>query len=328
MYKIKDSDGIEHSFKLGDMGSDDFFPSQSGSFPAKLSKYYGISEYSINSLINGHIYVSALNELNDIFESLFKRIKLDRIDFKDVFEMLKKIGGTNKSYKDDKRMFDENPNTYYEDFIKSYIDYLNIFVGCFCTTSTLEDDLMWAHYSQNEGFLIEYETNELNKVLNKPHRVLYLDNKNHSMFPNTQKEFAITLFINLLIKKVCWKYENEFRYLIFSQGNPFKNRKPFPVEPYIESKARRERLIEIDKKCISKIILGFHFFQEYKISKYGNSEFNFEKDEKGILKSKLLNYVLENSIKTMMIVIDTSTFNLIPRDIKIKKVGEYKFSLY
>jgi hypothetical protein len=94
MYKTTDSNGIVRTFTLREKGSKNIFVSENNETPAFLSKYHRISEYSINNLIKGQIYVAVYNEMNDIFESLYKRIKPDKIQIEEICEMLKRIGGT------------------------------------------------------------------------------------------------------------------------------------------------------------------------------------------------------------------------------------------
>lgn len=119
-----------------------------------------------------------------------------------------------------------------------------------CSLTAISDAiLMWSHYASNhEGFVIEYDYEELKKInyqqMEVFSKVIYSDDIIVKDFFSSNAEKAVVQAI--FHKSLCWNYENEIRSVIY---NGCKKE-----EKYID--------ITLNSNAISAVLLGSHFIKK------------------------------------------------------------------
>ena len=131
------------------------------------------------------------------------------------------------------------------------------YISCFSTSAN--NALMWAHYSnKHKGFCVEFDLNKtkIKNFLINLHPVIY--SKKRALIPSSifdltdinnikiskSVESTVDLICELLTKSDVWKYEDEWRLLLYDEVEELKDNK-----------------IEVD--CISKVILGCRIEEQY-----------------------------------------------------------------
>ena len=235
--------------------------------PKNIFKFYGISKYSIDALVEGYFYASHPFELNDILDSsyfLFHTSKPLNFEYYD------KLLGI--LYKDKLELM----NFYKKDVdngCHSYIYYLwqtltNI-LGIISTTARENNILMWPHYTQEKGFRIKFNTTKLEKSISgkltkgEEYLGLFPVNYSPSLHPidlTLFKQMFIPLYYATTIKSDQWKYEDEWRFLIGKQQMGVPNSKSgFSTEKDYEVN-KKNRYVFYDKNIVDEITLGRNFF--------------------------------------------------------------------
>jgi len=301
--------------------------------PVNLYKYYSLNKNNINCIKNSTLFFSQANLLNDILEGDFEKLW--------NFES-----------------FDKNTNILAEhkDYIKSRIpiykkDFLR-WRGVFSMSDNSKNELLWIHYTNESGFCLELDSNELISSLN-------LNNKSNQdfYFPITycktikQVDFN-RLFIDIketkridiklailncfAIKEYHWRYEKEWRIML--------NRKKFNYfsEPTIilDDKTKLEEIdqlrggnVEISRDVIKKIILAPLFFNNSRFNKcikiYDKFEYEiyfFKNSEEGNLAKELLenlkNHHSDKIYQIDKIVKDKKICRDLKFNIKIIDIGD------
>lgn len=237
--------------------------------PKNIFKYYSLNKYSLDALRNGYFYASHPIELNDLLDSspflLFTSKKLD-------FELYEKFLG--EAYDDKeilKKYYEEDSNR--ENLCKGYISTLwevatNLF-GIISTSETEFNPLMWPHYTQEKGFQIKFNTENLEKSIhskineNEQYLGLYPVNYTEKLSPIDVSPFQsllVPLYYATNIKSIDWQYEKEWRFLIGKQnmGVPYSKRGLNIKKDYNVDK--KNRYVYYDTNLVEEITLGVDFF--------------------------------------------------------------------
>jgi len=212
-----------------------------------------------------------------------------------------------------------------------YFYYLNR-LGIICTTTTMTNELLWAHYSNNNGFALEIDYMNLPPNFQDPVEMNYA--KNLDEFTNFKNNDPFqTIFLNSLIKKDIWSYEDEFRIFVSPRNN--SNTKIFenPVGFYRNNKEtiqKQSRLFRVNKSIFKSIALGFHFFTNHITkSDFDRIDIRFDtSDEQSDLKRRVLEFGVKNKIPFFNTAISKVTFELDSYPIKIKKINSNLFHIY
>lgn len=124
-----------------------------GSTPEYVCKYYSICERNISAVISRKIFVSSPDLLNDLFDTLFLKIAVDKSHI-NIYRKLM----TNVDLEIDEEKF--NTSQQYRESLRNTLYAIwTSKTGIFCTTDDTINDLMWTHYTNNEGFLIQFNYN-------------------------------------------------------------------------------------------------------------------------------------------------------------------------
>lgn len=262
--------------------------------PKNLYKYYSLNKNSISGLENSTIFFSQANLLNDILEGNFELLW--------DFEKFKK-SNLKQEHKTD---IIENISIYKKEFLR--------WRGVFSMTNNLKNELLWIHYTNESGFCLEFDSDELisffnlNNNINQdfyfpisyPKKIKQVD-FNELYFNNEVTGFIdikLAILNCFAVKENHWDYEKEWRLML--------NREKFNYfsEPtlILDDKTKEEEIdklkggnIEIDRKIISKIILAPLFFNNSRfnkhekiIDKFEYEIFIFKNSEDGKLAKQLL----------------------------------------
>jgi hypothetical protein len=276
--------------------------------PEYLCKYYSINERNVSAVIARKIFVSTPDLLNDLFDSLYLNIKADtsQIDqysdfanaFKDTFDEVR---------------FKESEE-YREEFRINLFYYWNANTGILSMTEESTNDLMWAHYTDNEGFLLQFDYELFPDNFGKPVPISYLE-------PYEFSEYQVSnlfheLYVNSLLKKNIWVYENEYRFIVLPKNDqPFLTSGRFSNEAFDEH-LKESRLQTYPKESVKKIILGFNFFKKI-IS--DENKINFGKPG-GLLKKTLYDFAHKENIDMQMLKMDTKKMVFTPVDFELKPI--------
>jgi len=127
-------------------------PSKNIISPITLSKYYSLNHNNISAFLNNSFYIAQPENFNDLFDFNPFAIDFSNFEFEDIeriFLISERPAEFNKFMVDSKAYMNSIKNTVYLIWTQNF--------GVFCLTAQRDNDLMWAHYSDNNGFLIEYD---------------------------------------------------------------------------------------------------------------------------------------------------------------------------
>lgn len=299
-----------------------------GKIPQFLSKYYSLNERNIDAFLNQEIYVSQPDQFNDLFDLNYLLLNFDNITLEQIFE----YGSHLNDKKKERLELDFNSNrvkviqqikdTVYQDLLQNF--------GIFCLTSEIDNELMWAHYTNNSGFAIEFDWSRFNDYLG-PFPINYFD-KNKLDF--SKVNLSLGLFVEALTKKTNWHYENEYRmFFKHKEYERFRVSGLFTQENnelIINGKKIKliERKRKYDNNCIKRIVLGFSFFGKIEDlnknkRKINENEFIIKCNDKfSMLRFKLLDKAKRDNIKVELLHLYPDAYKLQPVEI------EYEFSRY
>lgn len=283
--------------------------------PNYLYKYYSLNEKNVGAVISRKIYVSSPHQLNDLFDSLFLRINYN-VSKKEEYKFFVEAVGLEF----DNHQF-ENSEEYRKKLRNTFFAVWNSVTGIISTTDNSLNDLMWAHYTNNEGFVIELDYKKFPKNFGSPVPISYLHNNEFSEKNNYN--LLEELFNNTLSKKHIWHYENEYRLIVSSKTHShFLTDGPFSNVEYQEYE-KDNRLQEYPAECVNKIILGFNFFKPLII---GYDKYDFNKPE-GLIRKALIDWSMKNNIELEIIIIDHSQMQLKSSKFQLIMKNELEFEL-
>ncbi len=151
---------------------------------------------------------------------------------------------------------------------------------------------MWAHYSNNEGFLLEFDYSKFSFENSKPFPVNYVNENSLPQFKDESLSVLMFLF-QCLQKSRIWSYENEWRII---------PRKDENMKLSISGKNLDSRKFSVGG-TVKSITLGSRFFDVNNITVI--------RKEKGIYWSlnetcekrlRVLNTIVKSNVKTYWVV--------------------------
>lgn len=274
--------------------------------PESFTKYYALSEFSIDALLKNYLYASHPFELNDPF---------------DCFRHL--IDATGKTQIE--MVSNYNPNDLTENFNPEI--FLNtIYEGNFrniglisLTDSNNENPILWAHYTNNhKGFSVTFESNSFNQLIG-PFQIDYLPNLKKIKFE--KEKYISQFFCSTLIKSDKWDSEEEYRYLYLNQDMYI------PGRDYGEVKTRNQenRKFYLPKNSIKEIKLGFYFFDalnNISINNIGEFVIDLSKEADSEYKKKLINFARANNIPLKMMYLNKENFTFSAESIEYEYIPD------
>lgn len=169
-------------------------------------------ERDLDALKNDYFWASKRENLNDPFEGLFGRNKLN--NQLDIVSKLFKLS-VSSSFKNFKSSVDN---------LLNFVDT----VGILSLSTVSMEELLWAHYgNSHQGFCIEYDFDKLiefeksNELFNFD--ILYANSPSHMKLNDfvTSKNPEVILKKMLGIKSKPWSYEKEHRIITTTDGRKY-----------------------------------------------------------------------------------------------------------
>lgn len=278
--------------------------------PETLFKFYNLNENSIDALTEEYVYASRPHQLNDIFDCDPRLIEV--IDEGLYTNLL----GRNL----EKRIEKKEDKEYYFQWTIEKILFERI--GILSTTSSPNNYLMWAYYSNHKGFVIEYDYKNFGFHYHGPFPINY--QKDIAKFKTGIKNIPRAILYLSNIKTEHWKHEDEWRILIE------------PPKDYIfdgDSKSEigsdriHDQKFPYDKKAIRSLYLGVNFFDlKRELISQNKNCLTFKLDSNKLYKASILNYLADNNINTYLAQKKTKTLEIEFISSKVKKEGNYKFT--
>ena len=240
--------------------------------PPNFYKYYSLSKYSVENLKNHKIHFSHPYNLNDIMDG-----NLQLWDLEDFYQdFLKKSKIQMDEFTFGKEIVQKHSFEYYKHR------------GVLCLTESFNNKLFWPHYTSEQGFCLEFESDKFLESFSKEEVLIfpisYEPLKKINFNKYIEKEIVdgkaninakLPLLYALSYKDSIWEYEKEWRILLRKKN---LGEVSHPLNPISDEKFKEEnenlklRNISFAKNSISKIILSNLFFHKNRF----NSQFRKE----------------------------------------------------
>lgn len=280
--------------------------------PEFLYKYYSLSPYNIDALQNLYLYASHPYELNDKFDCLEYLIDLDSVEDDVIKSYFEKYDHTLKEIEDKIDYFREQ-------FKIAFPISLFSSFGVISLTRNILNPLMWAHYaSSNHGFAVKYNPKFFHEKVIGPFPINYQS----EWLPIAFKVPILAFLYQTNIKSDVWKHEDEWRFI--GAGKDMSTPRFMEQKEFVDN-----RKFSYRKEAVEEIILGNMFLDRInKFGENGTMVLALTPDAAyGKEKFELLNFIVENNIKTSMIRLKkgSSTFELDTQSVEIHKIDQYSF---
>ncbi len=258
--------------------------------PETLCKYYKLTDFSIDSIVNSYFYLNHPVEFNDPYDSL----RMLSIQGEDAF---------------------------------SKYQLLLMYLGIVCFSENSDSMLMWAHYSGHNGFLINFKTKQIKNIfysINPINYVIKLPKINResdgvALMISTNIKSSLWSYEKewrcIYHTKKPMRFPSSNQSLVDFEKRLFK-RKNIKLE---------ERKLKYDVNAIDYVTIGYKLIteEEYQADiETGYLKFNLSSKNK----CKLINFLIDNNIPTRMTDLGkTDGFEIINRPIKITRCKSRKF---
>lgn len=240
-------------------------------YPVSVYKFYSSEEYHKKAFRENYLFSSHPYHLNDLMDSTSYTIDMRGVSFdiynkikQQIFEYSPLI--INKAFAKQLNPYTDRDRKILQSAVMaSYFSFGGIVSLASCNRFS---ELMWAHYTQEDGFMIEFDTKRLLESIvgnskNKDYNKLYFRKINYKPHPisvsclQNQDIEKINLF-NATQKKQEWNYEKEWRIIVTSNQEL-----GLPESAYAEDKQMTDisqRKLYYDKSAIKRIYLGRKFW--------------------------------------------------------------------
>jgi hypothetical protein len=282
--------------------------------PKFLGKYYSISKHSIEALVNNYLYASEPEDFNDPFDSQHFLMDYSLITPEYYREFLKlrqiKFEELMADFDNDvSRTLQAIIDTSYKLFLGEH--------GIVCMTERNDDEFMWGMYTNNRGFFVEYAYNDFPEKFHGPFPMIY--HEQIGRIDASKFDGLEAFLLRIMHKKSIWSNEREWRFVVYNDGIPFKNKHYWRNEHHFDKV--QDRYVHYPANCVKAVYLGCNFHD----NRYTELAGTFTGDDK-LLRSQLLTFLIERNIKTYLFALDTENLKLHPRLIQYKKETEFVFS--
>lgn len=308
--------------------------------PKKVFKYYGLNTNSINALTETNLFATHPFQFNDSIDSSellldFTNISIER--YISFFERMLHESEFNKHnwqknyYEDKTDNFNGIRRFVYANFSRNY--------GMISLTTQPFNILMWSHYTNETGFVIEFDTDKLlseikiNKDINnycfRP--VQYLsDVQQIDTFHENFTTPDIPLLYITTIKRKEWEYEDEWRLSIYKNSMDIPFQKLYPaMDKYV---GKDNRFFKYTSSSINSINLGKHFFNGSNCSSIEDGNIFVLKNTTLFEKQfvSFVEHLIENYNENLFMSGELEKRKFLVRSlgkIKLEKISENKFKV-
>lgn len=291
--------------------------------PNKVAKYFALNNHNIKGIENLTLFANTPNKFNDLFESAHQNLPFDKFPFE-------AFGGViGDRYHEEMAIFKSEPQKFYVRMRTNIYSHFIQSTGLLSTSVNCHSDLMWAHYTNNEGFLLEFNVWAMPNNFTGPYPIQYIDDLS-LMTRKHSDDLRLQIYSTFLLKKAIWEYENEYRYIIYpSKGSAFETDWPFDNS---KSNINKEpRSVRYPIEAIARVILGMFFFvgesdddSAFEVLEDGFIRTTFQSDL-APFKCRLLSKLIEMDVTIELIVLNLSTGQLMSSPLELRKVKDSVF---
>jgi len=290
--------------------------------PKTLFKYYPLNENAVDSLFHNYIFASHPDHFNDLYDCYFEIIEPTN---EYLFYEMDKI----QNHIINRERFKEDANEFIKSFKLHFRAAMFRFYGIFSLTTCNKNILMWAHYSNNEGFAVEFDYSRFPFDFDGPFNINYKSSfKKVILKSDPDKRIATNYMCN--IKDEKWKYEKEWRIIIkTSEKQQFFSPK---IQMY-KDLGGHNRKFSYPKDAIKSISLANHFFEIEEVYWLNQMTIKIEliHNEKFEMKKTVLDFLCLNHIQTKIIVrnnvVNSFGLNLRSGNLECLKDKSYQFKV-
>lgn len=315
-------------------------------YPKKLFKYYSISKFSVDSLINSYFYASHPIEQNDVLDcSPFLWYTEHPLNF----ELYKKLFRDSLNPSELKDLYnDDINNNRCNTYIGTYWELLSNMYGVISMTGKESHPLMWPHYTKEKGFKIKFDLIKLQNSLKKRARPdgtlmgLFPINYSTELKPidiSPYLQMLVPFFYSATIKDKEWEYEDEWRFIYSKPQMGVPNRKMGLTNNRVDYPGiSGNRKAKYDANLVEEIMFGFDFFngEDFYI-KWNNEHSEFTVAPKKNINTivSLLDYICNNlsdklfysGVKYELNADEKLQLYRTKEKLKINKISSQKFRL-
>lgn len=258
--------------------------------PDTLCKYFKLTDYSIDSLLNSYFYTNHPAEFNDPYDCL--------------------------------REFSIQGNDAYDNYQITFM-----YFGIVCLSENSDSMLMWAHYSGHNGFKINFKTKGIQNLfhsiypINYVSKLPYINRENmgvaimtsaniKSYLWNYEKEWRC-----FHIPKIPMQFPLSNHSLVEFGNKLFKREHVQPME----------RKLKYSIDAIDYVSIGYKLItEEHYIS--DNATVSLEFNLNSVNKRLLIDFLIDNNIPIRMTDFgDVDKFEIINRPVRISRNKKGKF---
>ncbi len=265
----------------------EIIPSEPVAKPKILYKLYGISEYSIDSLINQYVYATHPYQFNDIFDCNEELLNFD--DEELIYGYLSKVIP--------KKELERLLTTHKSDLPKFFqrIFHATIYRkwGVYSMTGNPNNVLMWSYYGDNKGFCIEFDISAFPFKYYGPFTINYQPN----LEPLSIKQIGtyIGVLAQCNLKHDIWDREEEWRLMIEAPDGEDMISPTFKV---LKDLGGHDRKFTYPLSAIKSIALGNRFLDPDEIREINNNVLEIDIQENAESKSRIIDFIAKNKILT------------------------------
>ena len=257
----------EWTYELVNQNHNVDFPKQ---IPKSVFKYYSVNENSISAVVNQYLFCSHPYHLNDSMDCstlLWDFSTLNEPLFQKFYEQY----GLTELFNTD---FEKDKINGFAQTKELFFNLITNHAGIISLTTQPLHTLMWAHYSSENGFMIEldWETVKDNLKNKNPNLNNYVffpiqyasELESIDFFGANFRSADVPFLYSVGIKRKDWEYEDEWRLISYSKGYgiPTSILSPYPSVP-----RQQERRVYYPLEAIKSITLGKHFFNGKNVEK-------------------------------------------------------------
>lgn len=226
-----------YNLKILDKDGTEFTP------PSSLFKFYALTDYNVDAVRSFSFWASDKWQLNDPFDCHH-----GLIDYENANARTQKLILTQSQNRA------ESPKDIIEEYYLNFFQHFGIISLTQQENEKPHNKLMWAHYTSNRGFCIQFNTTLLlNEKLIGLFPINYVENLERVTWGNDVDAIGFEPFLYLTnVKYKDWCYENEWRLIAFKKDSEM------PIS--INNKSNYSRLFKYDSRAIKSITLGPLFF--------------------------------------------------------------------
>lgn len=223
--------------------------------PETLFKFYALSENSIDALTGLYLYASHPNQLNDptdCSELLFDFSNTQGEDLKGICgelypQIVNEYGGIDGLKND--------ASSILKLILYKYLGIISLCNNC-------NSPVMWAHYTQNIGFCVEFDWSKFPFNHYGPFPIHYVDSFSQIKINNNIHN---AILIQSNVKTKDWEYEHEYRILaICPNGMSFEYFNMYgEKDKQFNFGDEHNRRLKYPLDAIKSIILPKKFFQNH-----------------------------------------------------------------